>query len=119
MLACTTLLSPPVLIPPSARLPSVIVVLVVPTIEVEGVALGALLVSPERRSVEPLVHPPERVEPARIGGVRVVNDAVLERERAHPWPFPRVRGPVRARGRRPRRQRPVRGHLGRRLGRLS
>src|SRR5581483_8845368 len=34
--------------------------------------------------VEPLVHPPEPVQPARIGGIRVVDDPVLERERAHP-----------------------------------
>src|SRR5262249_5372446 len=44
-------------------------------------------VSTFRRTVEPLVHPPETVEAARIAGVRVVDDAVLERERAHAGPF--------------------------------
>src|SRR2546430_7679397 len=102
---------------PGSRLTSVAVVLVAPSKEVEGVVLGARLVSPARRSVEPLVHAPERVEPARVGGVRVVDDAVLQREGAHPGPFPRVRGPVRARGGRPRRERSLCGRLGRRLRR--
>jgi hypothetical protein len=41
------------------------------------------LVAPLQRPVEPLVHPPERVEAARVGGVGVVDDAVGERERTH------------------------------------
>ena len=40
-------------------------------------------VSPIRRPVEPLVHSPERVEAARVGGVCVVDDAFGECERAH------------------------------------
>src|SRR5689334_15419846 len=34
-------------------------------------------------AVEPLVHAPEAIQSAREGGVRVVDDAVLEDERAH------------------------------------
>src|SRR2546428_37819 len=37
-----------------------------------------------RRPVEPLVHAPEGVHTAGVGGVGVVDDAVSERERAHP-----------------------------------
>src|SRR6059058_2104453 len=44
-------------------------------------------VTPLRRPVEPLVHPPERVEAARIGGVGVVDDAIRERERTHARPL--------------------------------
>ena len=40
-------------------------------------------VPPIRCPVEPLVHSPERVEAARVGGVCVVDDAVGECERAH------------------------------------
>ncbi len=40
-------------------------------------------VPPIRRPVEPLVHSPERVEAARVGGVCVVDDAVGEYERTH------------------------------------
>src|SRR5438045_5909666 len=35
------------------------------------------------RAIEPLVHAPETVQSARISRIGVVNDAVLERERAH------------------------------------
>src|SRR5205814_3253986 len=45
------------------------------------------LVAPLGRAVEPLIHAPEAVQSARIGGIGVVNDAVLERERAHAWPL--------------------------------
>src|SRR5437762_1960558 len=41
------------------------------------------LVAAFGRAVEPLVHAPEPVQSARIGGIGVVDDAVLERERAH------------------------------------
>src|SRR2546423_1787616 len=44
----------------------------------------ALLVSSLRRAVEPLVHAPEDVQAPGVGRVRLVDDAVLERERAHP-----------------------------------
>ena len=40
-------------------------------------------VSTIRRPVEPLVHSPEHIEAARVGGVCVVDDAVGECERAH------------------------------------
>src|SRR6266571_5205061 len=43
----------------------------------------ARLVTPLGGAVEPLVHAPEAVQSARIGGIGVVDDAVLERERAH------------------------------------
>src|SRR5215468_7207142 len=54
----------------------------------------ARFVAPFRRAVEPLVHAPKAVQSAPIGGVGVVDDAVLERERAHAGPLARVRGHV-------------------------
>ena len=45
-------------------------------------------------AVEPLVHAPEAVQSARIGGIGVVDDAVLEHERAHARPLARIRGHV-------------------------
>src|SRR5881392_1483181 len=55
---------------------------------------GARLVAPLGGAVEPLVHAPEAVQSARIGGIGVVDDAVLEHERAHARPLARVRGHV-------------------------
>src|SRR6266700_7893365 len=49
------------------------------------------LVASPRRAVEPLVHAPEAVQSARIGGIGVIDDAVLAHERAHAWPLARVR----------------------------
>src|SRR5258708_3194887 len=43
------------------------------------------------RAVEPLVHAPEAVQPALVRRVGVVDDAVLDRERAHAGPFSPVR----------------------------
>src|SRR5271165_6409661 len=43
--------------------------------------------------VEPLIAP-EAVQSARIGGIGVVGDAVLEHERAHARPLARVRGHI-------------------------
>src|SRR5262245_24406512 len=54
----------------------------------------ARLVTPLGGAVEPLVHAPETVHSARIGGVGVVDSAVLERERAQARPLARVRGLV-------------------------
>ena len=54
----------------------------------------ARLVAPLGGAVEPLVHAPEAVQSARIGGIGVVDDAVLEHERAHARPIARVRGRV-------------------------
>src|SRR4051812_35827755 len=56
----------------------------------------AVLVAAERRAVEPLVHAPQAVQPARVRRVGVVDDAVLARERAHAGPFTPVGLPVRA-----------------------
>src|SRR5262245_49945013 len=56
----------------------------------------ARLVASPGGAVEPLVHAPEAVQPARIGGIRVVDDAVLEREGAHARPLARVRPRVRS-----------------------
>src|SRR5438270_13682345 len=61
--------------------PSMAVVLVVAAPPEAG------LVATERRAVEPLVHAPEAVQAARVRGVRVVHDAILEHERAHAGPF--------------------------------
>src|SRR5271154_2066381 len=52
------------------------------------------LIAPFGGAIEPLVHAPEPVQPARKGGIGVVNDAVLECERAHSRPLPRVGGHV-------------------------
>src|SRR5579885_1561145 len=51
-------------------------------------------VAPFRGSVEPLVHAPQAVEAARIGGVRVINDPILQRERAHARPLSPVGGRI-------------------------
>src|SRR6185436_10439175 len=58
---------------PATGHPVALVVLVV------AVPPDARLVAPLWCAVEPLVHAPEAVQPARIGGIAVVNDAVLER----------------------------------------
>src|SRR5437899_5112701 len=58
------------------------------------------LVATEWRAVEPLVHAPEAVHPALVRRVGVVDDAVLERERAHAGSFSPVRRPVRSNARR-------------------
>src|SRR6266568_1137126 len=53
-------------------------------------------VAAEWRAVEPLVHAPQAVQPARVRRVGVVDDAILERERAHAGSFSPVGRPVRA-----------------------
>src|SRR5215831_10435021 len=58
------------------------------------------LIASFRRTVQPLVHPPQAVHAARISRVRVVHDAVLQRERAHARPLASVRRRVGARRRR-------------------
>ncbi len=73
---------------------SLAVVLVVAAVPEAG------LVAPAWRAVEPLVHGPEDVQPARVRRVGVVDDAILERERAHAGPFSPVGFPVRSNGRR-------------------
>src|SRR2546429_4732367 len=45
------------------------------------------LVAPFGCAVEPLVHSPKAVQSTRIGRVSVVDNAVLERERAHARPL--------------------------------
>src|SRR6266516_3479850 len=81
-------ISSPAVAPRQPRLRSALVVLVV------AAEPGARLVAPLGGAVEPLVHAPEAVQSARIGGIGVVDDAVLERERAHARPLARVRGRV-------------------------
>src|SRR5256712_3771369 len=54
----------------------------------------ARLVAPLGCAVEPLVHAPEAVHSARIGGIGVMDHAILERERAQARPLARVRGHV-------------------------
>src|SRR3989441_1120199 len=70
------------------RLRSALVVLVV------AAPPDARLVAPLGCAVEPLVHAPEAVQSARIGGIGVVDDAILEHERAHARPLARIRGHV-------------------------
>src|SRR5262245_29617683 len=40
-------------------------------------------------AIEPLIHAPEPVEAARVGGIRVVDRRVLEREGTHARPLSR------------------------------
>src|SRR5207245_10550849 len=49
------------------------------------------LVASLGRAVEPLIHAPETVQSARIGGIGVIDNAVLECKRAHAWPLAYVR----------------------------
>src|SRR5262249_55865323 len=61
-------------------------VLVVPAPPWPGPFVASL-----RRAVEPLIHAPQAVHAARIRGIRVIDDAVVEHERADTGPLPRVR----------------------------
>src|ERR1700736_4658647 len=70
------------------RLDSALVVFVV------AAPPDARLVAPLGGTIDPLVHTPEAVQSARIGGIGVVDDAVLEHERAHARPIARVCGRV-------------------------
>src|SRR6202165_1893276 len=70
---------------PAIRLADVLVVAAPP---------HAGLVATERRAVQPLVHAPEAVYPALVRRVGVVDDAILERKRAHAGPFAPVGRPV-------------------------
>src|SRR5438132_7332916 len=81
-------ISSPAVAPRQPRLLSALVVLVV------AAPPDARLVAPLWCAIEPLVHAPEAVQPARIGGIGVVGDAVLEHERAHARLLARVRGHV-------------------------
>src|SRR5438128_9559637 len=81
-------ISSPAVAPRQARLRSALVVLVM------AAEPDPRLVAPLGCAVEPLVHAPEAVQPARIRGIGVVDDAVLERERAHARCLARVRRPV-------------------------
>src|SRR3970040_794378 len=54
----------------------------------------ARLVAPLASAVEPLVHAPEAVQSARIGGIAVVDDAVFDHERTHARPLARESGHV-------------------------
>src|ERR1700722_961249 len=69
----------------------------------EGVALAIFVMTAEprpglvaslRRAIEPLVHAPEAIQSAHIGGIAVVDDAVLDDERAEARPIKRVGRPV-------------------------
>src|SRR6266404_3783934 len=81
-------ISRPAVAPRQPRLRSALVVLVV------AAPPGARLVAPLGGAVEPLVHAPEAVQSARIGGIGVVDDAVLEHECTHARSLARVRGHV-------------------------
>src|SRR5579872_3893374 len=45
------------------------------------------LIPPLGSAVEPLPHAPEAVQSARIGRIRVVDDAILDDESTHPRPL--------------------------------
>src|SRR3712207_3129985 len=81
-------ISRPAVAPRQARLRSALVVLVM------AAPPDACLVAPLGCAVEPLVRAPEAVQSARIGGIGVVDDAVLARERAHARPIALVGGRV-------------------------
>src|SRR5215468_2078081 len=81
-------ISCPAVAPRHPRLRSALVVLVV------AAPPDARLVASPGGAVEPLVHAPEAIQSARIGGIGVVDDAVLEHERAHARPLARVSGHV-------------------------
>ncbi len=61
---------------------------------IKGTVLACDFVAPLGGAVEPLIHAPEAVQTTRIGGIGVVDDAILEHERAHARPLARVRGHV-------------------------
>src|SRR6266498_5824616 len=67
--------------PRQPRLRSALVVLVV------AAPPEARLVAPLGGAVEPLVHAPEAVHATRVGGIGVVDHAVLECERAQALPL--------------------------------
>src|SRR5258706_14977412 len=94
-------ISSPAVAPRQPRLRSALVVLVV------AAPPEARLVAPLGCAVEPLVHAPKAVQSARIGGIGVVDDSVLEHERAHAGRLPRERRPVRADTGRDLRERPL------------
>src|ERR1043165_5739517 len=52
------------------------------------------LVAPLGSAVEPLIHAPHRIQSARKGRIGVINDAVVQSERAHARPLANVRGDV-------------------------
>src|SRR5258708_3408880 len=81
-------ISSPAVAPRQPRLRSALGVLVV------AEPPHARLVAPLGRAVEPLVHAPEAVQSARIGGIGWVDAAVLEHECAHARPLARVCGRV-------------------------
>src|SRR6267142_5832849 len=83
-------ISSPAVAPRQPRRRSALVVLVV------AAHPDARLVTPLGCAVEPLVQAPEAVQSARIGGIGVVHDAVLEHQRAHARPLARVRRRVRS-----------------------
>src|SRR5579864_6548050 len=48
----------------------------------------------ERRSIEPLICPPQDVEPAAVCAISVIDLTFFEHERAHPRHFPKEGSPV-------------------------
>src|SRR4029077_10707 len=50
----------------------------------------AILVATFRCAIEPLIHSPESIHSARVSRVSVINNSVLERERAHSGTLARV-----------------------------
>src|SRR6266852_2138361 len=81
-------ISRPAVAPRQPRLRSALVVLVM------AAEPDPRLVAPPGCAIELLVHAPESVQSARIRGIGVVDDAVLERERAHARRLARVRRPI-------------------------
>src|SRR5581483_2638738 len=58
---------------------------------------AAVLVAALGRTIEPRIHAPQRIDAARVGGIRVIDDAILERECTHTGPLPDERAHVDAR----------------------
>src|SRR6185312_16123042 len=69
-----------------------------------GISAGVLVVAsppdavrfiaPLGRAIEPLVHAPQAIQPARKAGERVINDAIFAHECAHAGPFADVGGGI-------------------------
>src|SRR4051794_41054137 len=54
-----------------------------PSVLVMALPPDAVFVAPERRAIQPLVHAPQAIESARVGGIGVIHHAVAQHEGAH------------------------------------
>ncbi len=59
---------------------------------------GRAFAAAKRRAVEPLIHAPQCIQSARIGGIGLIDRAVLHRKSAHARPVPHIGGRICAAG---------------------